>query len=95
MAASDIRRARHFTGAIHGMVVVTPDDDAELVNGEGANPTNLLLAEEGAVAVEDVFGNEITFPAGGLAVGVFHRLKIKKVLDTGTDNITIIVGWDG
>ena len=95
MAASDILRARHFTGAIHGIVAVTPDDAAEIVNGDGANPTNILLAEGGAVTIEDMFGNEITFPAGGLAVGVFHRIMLKKVLDTGTDAITIMVGWDG
>lgn len=98
MAASDIRRARHFTGAIHGIVDVTPSDATELVNGDGANPTNLLIAEEGAIAIEDVFGNQITFASGGLAVGVFHRLKIRKVLDTGTGIATsgaIKVGWDG
>jgi len=94
VSASDIKGKRTFAGSVTGMIQVTPSDDTDLGNAYGLPPTNLLLTEEGAVTVEDLFGNEITFPAGGLAVGVFHRIQCRKVLETGTDSITIIVGWD-
>lgn len=77
---------------------ITPSDSEQILDEAGAAPTNLMLCESKTLTIEDLSGAVTTFPPGALAVGVFHRIAVRKILATGTDGTfgagMIKVGWD-
>lgn len=68
--------------------LVTPDDDNEL-----AQPTRYLSwGKDGDLVVLKLNGDQETIPAGTLAIGVLHPIRVRQVLSTGTV-ASDIVAW--
>lgn len=65
--------------SIEGAVAVTPDDATDLTYVTRA----LYLGVAGDVTVILLDGTQVQFL--NLAAGVFHPLRVKRVLDAGTD----------
>lgn len=85
--------------AVQSIQDVTPHDTNEIKSDDDSFPDMLLIGEvDKAITITDLDGNNITFAAGSLAVGVFHRIAFKRVRNTGTDAFTagtIKAGWAG
>lgn len=63
---------------------VTPSDDTDLAE----DTRGLYVGVSGDVKVDLVGGTTVTFV--GLAAGVLHPLRVKRVYETGTDAEDIV-----
>lgn len=71
-----------------GCFLITPHDTNELTKVT----RGLSFAAAGAIAVVMENGDDVIIPAGALAAGIIHPIKIKKIKSTGT-TATSLVGW--
>ena len=62
-------------------------------NGKDHPARAILLESAGAVKITGGDGVTATFASGALAVGVWHPMIVVRVWDTGTDTITIKLGF--
>lgn len=67
------------------IALVTPSDSTVLDTTRG-----ISFATAGALAVVTESGQTVTIPNGALAAGVIHRLRVTKVLSTGTGASNIV-----
>lgn len=74
---------------------ITPSNTASLVdaNGRLTATKGISIAGAGTLAVETVDGDSVTIPSGALVAGHIHRMKVRKVLATGT-SATGIIGYN-
>lgn len=80
---SDMRGG--VTGPAERLFAITPDNSTDLAYVT----RGLYVGVSGNVAVHDVYGTATTLV--GLAAGVFHPIRVRRVLVTGT-TVTGIVG---
>jgi hypothetical protein len=66
---------------------ITPHDDNDLANVT----RGLYVGVAGDVAVHMADGDAVTFTA--LSAGVFHPIRVKRVLATGTAATNVVGGW--
>lgn len=59
---------------------ITPHDTNLLAQ----EATGIVFKTAGALRILDGNSNEVTIPSGVLAVGVIHRIRVKKVFSTNT-----------
>lgn len=72
----------------------TPNDTQDItLRGVNTPARGLILATVGAVSIHDIEGTTITFASGELAVGIWHPMWIRRILDTGTTATSIKVGF--
>jgi hypothetical protein len=73
--------------------LVTPSDTAWLnYNGTPTATRGLSIVVAGDLRVLTVKDEDVTIPSGALAVGIIHRIAVKRVYATGTA-ATGIVGY--
>lgn len=75
--------------SFRGSALITPDDDQDLASGvtEG-----ISFGTAGPLKVTMANGDVVTVPLNALAAGVIHRIRVKRVWDTGTDAAGL-VAW--
>jgi hypothetical protein len=79
---------KSVTAPITNAVAVTPDDDDDLASVARA----LYVGVSGDVAVIFADGTAAV-TLTGLAGGVWHPIRVKRVLATGTDATNIMAGY--
>lgn len=62
--------------------VITPDDDVDIETGV---TQGISMGTAGALKVTMANDGVVTIPLNALAAGVIHRIRVKRVWDTGTD----------
>ena len=74
-------------------VAKTADFDAVILNAEGQEVTSraVYIGAAGDLAVKTLKGSDVTLI--GLAVGVWHAIRISQVLTTGTSADEILIGY--
>ena len=77
MSASAAIKAADSFGEIFPITPSNDDPLATMARG-------IVFKTAGALKILDASGTERTIPTGVLAVGVIHRIKVKKVFATGT-----------
>ncbi len=80
----------NYSSSVGRAIAVTPSDANNLVN----SVRGLYLGVAGnvvAIMSDDAANTSVTFT--GLAAGVFHPLKVKRVLATGTTATGIVAVW--
>lgn len=75
--------AQRVDDVLTGGVTVVPDDDANIVFPNGTTCSKAVYVDvAGDVAVVMADGSELLF--NDLAAGVFHRLSVRQIFNTGT-----------
>jgi hypothetical protein len=68
---------------------VTPSDSADL----GHVSRGFIISVDGALKVDTVGGETITFASGTFLVKTVYNLRVKRVYTTGTTATGIVVFW--
>lgn len=76
-----------LTAPAEHAVAITPNDGADLAN----NTRGIYLGSTGNLAVTMAGGEQITFV--GLASGIIHPIRAKRIWATGTTAANIIGAW--
>lgn len=69
-----------------GAATITPSDSNDL----GYTTRGICFATAGALRVDMVNGDTVTFPSGALAAGVIHPLRVTRVYSTSTTAASIV-----
>ena len=73
-----------LTDPIESAFVVTPDDNTDLIR----DTRGVYVGSSGDLRVDLV--GEVTTVFSGLAAGIIHPIRVRKVYSTGTDAASIL-----